>query len=179
MCVQSSWVSKSQSGCGWFAFIFKWGGGLYPTRRRPCRFSHCPQGQLLDNAISCCFVFVHALAWRNCAAGGILRCRKHGGIMRCSQVFGGLNLLQLVFYPIGERHTHRSSHAPPVLFVAGCAANLHMVVEWHGAFKRVFISRFHLIKCGRFRCLQLVVPFHAQCNAGMALRQYSLANSPC
>ena len=145
MCVQSSWVSKSQSGSGWFTFIFKWGGGLYPTRRRPCRFSHCPQGRISDNAIYCCFVFGPALAGRNCAAGGIFRCRKHGKIMKCSQIFGGLNLLQLVFYPIGQSHPHSSCHAPPVLFVAGCAPNLHMVVEWHGAFKRVFISRFHLV----------------------------------
>jgi len=63
--------SPSRAVVGLFSF-FKWGGGgLYPTRRRPCRFSHCPQGQISDNAISCCFVFVHALAWRNCAAGGI------------------------------------------------------------------------------------------------------------
>ena len=49
----------------------------------------------------CFYVFVHALAWRNCAAGGIFRCRKHGGIMRCSQIFGGLNLFKFVLYPIG------------------------------------------------------------------------------
>ena len=89
--------------------------------------------------------------------------------MRCSQVFGGLNLLQLVLYPIGKSHSHCPGHAPPVLFVAGCAANLHMVVEWHGAFKRVFISRFHPIKCARFECRPAVLPFHKQCNAGMAL----------
>jgi len=48
--------------------------------------------------------------------------------MRCSQIFGGLNLFKFVLYPIGESHTHCSGHAPPVLFVAGCASYLDMVV---------------------------------------------------